>query len=116
MSPVANHAFPTGLVESLLRADLEDLRLDAFEGLAKLRAEAELADGEFLERLQMLSGNADDGRKHPGLAFRILAVDIAGQHLESFKDFPIRQLGLSAQFGKTIEGIQSQILRIRPQQ
>ena len=43
-------------------------------------------------------------------------VGIAGQHLESFKEFPIRQLGLSAQFGKTLEGIQSQILKIRPQQ
>jgi arylsulfatase len=41
-------------------------------------------------------------------------VGIAGKHLESFQEFPIRQLGLSAQFGKTLEGIQSQILKIKP--
>ena len=40
-------------------------------------------------------------------------VGIAGKHLMSFQDFPIRQLGLSAQIGKTIEGIQSQILKIQ---
>jgi hypothetical protein len=34
----------------------------------------------------------------------------------TFQDFPIRQLGLSAQMGKTIEGIQSQILKIKAQQ
>jgi arylsulfatase len=37
------------------------------------------------------------------------------KHLQTFRDFPIRQLGLSAQMGKVIEGIQSQILKIRPQ-
>ncbi len=40
-------------------------------------------------------------------------VGIAEKHLMSFQEFPIRQLGLSAQMGKTIEGIQSQILKIK---
>ena len=31
------------------------------------------------------------------------------KHLETFRDFPIRQVGLSADVGKTIEGVQSQI-------
>ena len=38
-------------------------------------------------------------------------VGIVGEHLNSFKEFPIRQVGLSAQFGKTIEAVQAQILR-----
>ncbi|MFM8219344.1 MAG: arylsulfatase, partial [Planctomycetaceae bacterium] len=42
-------------------------------------------------------------------------LGITERHLQSFRDFPIRQVGLSAQMGKTIEGIQSQILKIRPQ-
>jgi hypothetical protein len=37
------------------------------------------------------------------------------KHLASFRDFPVRQVGLSAQMGKTIEGIQSQILKIKQQ-
>ncbi len=37
-------------------------------------------------------------------------------HLSTFKEFPVRQIGLSAQMGKTIEGIQSQILKIKQQQ
>jgi arylsulfatase len=41
---------------------------------------------------------------------------IAEKHLMTFQDFPIRQLGLSAQMGKTIEGIQSQILKVKVQQ
>jgi arylsulfatase len=40
-------------------------------------------------------------------------VGIVGQHLTTFKEFPVRQLGLSADFGKTIEGIQSQILKLQ---
>ena len=40
---------------------------------------------------------------------------VTERHLQSFRDFPIRQLGLSAQMGKVIEEIQSQILKIRPQ-
>lgn len=39
-------------------------------------------------------------------------VGVVAKHLESFKEFPIRQVGLSADFGKTIEGIQSQILKM----
>ena len=42
-------------------------------------------------------------------------LGVTERHLQSFRDFPIRQLGLSAQMGKVIEGIQSQILKIRPQ-
>ena len=40
-------------------------------------------------------------------------VGIAGQHLATFKEFPIRQLGMSADVGKTIEGVQSQILKLQ---
>jgi arylsulfatase len=40
-------------------------------------------------------------------------IGIAAQHLATFKEFPIRQLGLSADVGKTIEGVQSQILRLQ---
>jgi arylsulfatase A-like enzyme len=40
-------------------------------------------------------------------------LDIAMQHLATFKEFPVRQVGLSAQMGKTLEGIQSQILKIQ---
>jgi arylsulfatase len=40
-------------------------------------------------------------------------IGIAEKHLTSFQEFPVRQLGLSAQMGKTIEGIQSQILKIK---
>jgi arylsulfatase len=34
-------------------------------------------------------------------------------HLASFKEFPVRQVGLSANVGKTIEGVQSQILQLQ---
>ncbi len=40
-------------------------------------------------------------------------LGVVQQHLATFKEFPIRQLGLSADVGKTIEGIQSQISRSR---
>lgn len=40
-------------------------------------------------------------------------LEIVANHLQSFKEFPIRQVGLSADFGKTIEGIQSQLLRMQ---
>ena len=40
-------------------------------------------------------------------------VGIAEQHLMTFREFPVRQVGLSAQVGKTIEGIQSQILKMQ---
>lgn len=40
-------------------------------------------------------------------------IGIAEKHLATFQKFPVRQMGLSAQMGKTIEGIQSQILRIQ---
>ena len=40
-------------------------------------------------------------------------LSIIEQHLATFKEFPVRQVGLSAQMGKTIEGIQSQILKIK---
>lgn len=43
-------------------------------------------------------------------------VGITEKHLMSFRDFPVRQLGLSAQMGKTIETIQSQILKIQQRQ
>lgn len=40
-------------------------------------------------------------------------VNIAVQHLATFREFPIRQLGMSADVGKTVEGIQSQILKLQ---
>jgi arylsulfatase A-like enzyme len=40
-------------------------------------------------------------------------VGLTAQHLATFKEFPVRQVGLSAQMGKTIEGIQSQILKMQ---
>jgi hypothetical protein len=40
-------------------------------------------------------------------------LGVAEQHLSTFTDFPVRQVGLSAQVGKTIEGIQSQILKMQ---
>jgi arylsulfatase len=40
-------------------------------------------------------------------------IGIVGEHLATFREFPIRQIGLSANFGKTIEGIQSQILKLQ---
>jgi arylsulfatase A-like enzyme len=40
-------------------------------------------------------------------------LGIAMQHIGTFKEFPVRQVGLSAQMGKTLEGIQSQILKIQ---
>ena len=40
-------------------------------------------------------------------------LGVTTQHLATFKEFPIRQLGLSADVGKTIEAIQSQILKIQ---
>ena len=40
-------------------------------------------------------------------------VGIAQKHLETFREFPVRQLGLSADVGKTLEGIQSQILKMQ---
>ena len=43
-------------------------------------------------------------------------LGIMEQHLGSFREFPVRQVGLSAQMGKTIEGIQSQILRMQQAQ
>ena len=40
-------------------------------------------------------------------------LGVVQKHLESFRDFPVRQLGLSANVGKTIEGIQSHILQLQ---
>jgi arylsulfatase len=40
-------------------------------------------------------------------------VGVVEQHLMTFREFPVRQVGLSAQVGKTIEGIQSQILKMQ---
>ncbi len=42
-------------------------------------------------------------------------VGLVQQHLMTFQDFPVRQLGLTAQMGKTIEKIQEQILRLQKQ-
>jgi hypothetical protein len=38
---------------------------------------------------------------------------ISIQHLATFKEFSVRQVGLSADVGKTLEVIQSQILKIQ---
>jgi arylsulfatase len=40
-------------------------------------------------------------------------IGLVEQHLGTFKEFPVRQVGLSAQMGKTIEGIQSQLLKMQ---
>ncbi len=40
-------------------------------------------------------------------------IGIVEKHLGTFKEFPVRQVGLSAQFGKTIEGIQSHLLKLK---
>ena len=42
-------------------------------------------------------------------------VGIVQKHLMTFKNFPVRQLGLSAAVGKTIEQVQSQILQLQQQ-
>ena len=43
-------------------------------------------------------------------------VGIAERHLMAFQEFPVRQLGLSVQMGKSIEGIQPQILEFKRSQ
>ncbi len=43
-------------------------------------------------------------------------LGVLEQHLATFKEFPVRQVGLSADVGKTIEDIQSQILKMRQTQ
>ena len=40
-------------------------------------------------------------------------MGVVEKHLASFKDFPIRQVGMSANVGKTIEGVQSQLLKMQ---
>jgi arylsulfatase A-like enzyme len=40
-------------------------------------------------------------------------LGVIEQHLSTFREFPVRQIGMSAQVGKTIEGIQSQILKMQ---
>jgi arylsulfatase len=43
-------------------------------------------------------------------------IGVVQQHLATFQEFPIRQLGLSADVGKTIEGVQSQLLKLQQSQ
>jgi len=40
-------------------------------------------------------------------------VGIVERHLATFEQFPVRQVGLSAQFGKTLERIQSHLLQLQ---
>lgn len=40
-------------------------------------------------------------------------VGVVTQHLATLKEFPIRQLGMSADVGKTIEGVQSQLFKLQ---
>jgi arylsulfatase len=40
-------------------------------------------------------------------------LGLAMEHLASFKEFAVRQVGLSADVGKTLEGVQSQILKLQ---
>ena len=75
---MANEAFATGLVESLLLLDPEDLRLDALNGLAHLRAQPELSDGKFPEGHEMLFHHAENRCQHPSLVFCVLTIQIAG--------------------------------------
>lgn len=40
-------------------------------------------------------------------------VGIVDRHLATFREYPVRQMGLSANFGKTLEHIQSQLLQMQ---
>ena len=40
-------------------------------------------------------------------------VGIVDRHLATFRDFPVRQIGLSANFGKTLDHIQNQLLQMQ---
>jgi arylsulfatase len=40
-------------------------------------------------------------------------LGVIEKHFASFQEFPVRQIGLSGEFGKTIEKIQNQILSIQ---
>jgi arylsulfatase len=40
-------------------------------------------------------------------------VGIVEKHLASFRDFPVRQVGMSAQMAKVLEGIQAQLLQVQ---
>ena len=50
--------------------------------------------------------------EHKGWALTPI-FGIASSTSRSFKEFPVRQIGLSADVGKTIEGVQSQILKLQ---
>ncbi len=40
-------------------------------------------------------------------------VGIVDRHLATFREFPVRQIGLSANFGKTLDHIQNQLLQMQ---
>jgi arylsulfatase len=71
----------------------------------------------FITNLRMDPFERQDGNlgrqyaEHKGWVLTPI-LGLIEQHLATFREFPVRQVGLSAQMGKTIEGIQSQILRI----
>src|SRR5260370_22511856 len=67
---------------SIRLLQLQDLRLDPFDGLSDVGAHAELTDRKLLEGREMLDRDTDDGRQHPGLVLRILPVDVTGLALE----------------------------------
>ena len=43
-------------------------------------------------------------------------IGVIEKHFASFQEFPVRQIGLSGEFGKTIEHVQSQILNLQKNQ
>src|SRR5579883_561002 len=57
-------------------AHFQNLRLNAFDGLADLGAESDLPHGKLPERQEMLFGNANDRSQDPGLVLGILAVEV----------------------------------------
>ena len=57
----------------------------------------------------------NENRKYAEIKGWVLTpiLGLAMQHLASFKEYPVRQVGLSADVGKTLEGVQSQILKMQ---
>jgi arylsulfatase len=57
----------------------------------------------------------NENRKYAEIKGWVLTpmLGLAMEHLASFKEFAVRQVGLSADVGKTLEGVQSQILKLQ---
>jgi arylsulfatase len=59
--------------------------------------------------------DGDVGRQYAEHKTWILTpiIGIVEEHLASFQEFPVRQVGLSAQMAKTIEAVQAQVLQLQ---